>query len=236
MTWRASPSSRRWSCVPSRHRPSSRAATGTRSHRSVRPGSSRARSATAACSWRQIVATTPPGPPAHPRQRSPARLLFAESVARARGAQCKPVPMPRRRCCHDHPASPSIAGPKAGRTRRPPSSGATPPSICRSSPGRLVCADSRTPGGRGARRRDDLFLVTTMRFDDRATARRGVALGHDARGRAEPPRDRAGPGDAPGARGRPGNGRRGLPRPWILSERTSRYPGDRDRRVQGSTD
>ena len=62
---------------------------------------------------------------------------------------------------------------------RPPSSGATPPSISRSSPRRRACARRASTGSsRRSAAETDLILVTTMRFDDRAALDAG--LGSDA--------------------------------------------------------
>ena len=57
----------------------------------------------------------------------------------------------------------------------------------------------------------DLMLVTSMRFDDREALDAGLASDADAGGRSDPARDRARTGHVPGARGRPGDGRRRFP-------------------------
>ena len=58
----------------------------------------------------------------------------------------------------------------------------------------------------------DLVLVTAMRVRRPREPRRRPRLGRDARGRAEPARDRARPGDVPRARGCAGTGRGGFRR------------------------
>ena len=115
------------------------------------------------------------------------------SIDRDRRAPRAPARPHRGGDPHDHATRPLPPARRRPRRRSPSSSGATRRSTCRSWPRRPGCASTRVQrvvealGGE-----TDLVLITAMEFDDRAALDAGLAVGRDARRRAEPARDRAG--------------------------------------------